>query len=118
MGILAGKNIQRLRKAAGMKQTDLAKLLHVSNKTISSWESGRTEPDMATTQKLCNIFKCKKTDIMGEDEFEPEQLYFSEEEIALIMAYRELTDDQKTFVANSLDPPRRRLTFISHLMMK
>ena len=36
------------RKAAGMTQEQLADAVHVARNTISSWERGRTQPDLDT----------------------------------------------------------------------
>ena len=36
------------RKAAGMTQEQLADMVHVARNTISSWERGRTQPDLDT----------------------------------------------------------------------
>lgn len=52
-----GANIKKLRKEAGLKQKDLAMELKVSDKTISSWESNRTEPDMDAVVKICELFQ-------------------------------------------------------------
>lgn len=59
-----GSNIKRLRKRYDMEQKDLAHLLHVSNRTISSWETNRTEPKMDMIDKMCEIFKCRKSDFL------------------------------------------------------
>ena len=36
------------RKAAGMTQEQLADAVHVARSTVSSWERGRTQPDLDT----------------------------------------------------------------------
>ena len=59
-----GKNIEVLRKYYHLTQTDLATKLNVSNKTISSWETNRTEPNIGMIEALCTIFHCRKTDII------------------------------------------------------
>ena len=41
-----GKIIRFYRKARGLTQTQLADMISVSDKTVSSWEVDRTEPDM------------------------------------------------------------------------
>lgn len=71
-----GENIKRLRKLSGLEQTELAERLHVSNKTISSWECDRTEPKIGMIEEMSKIFGCKKTDIieMGSSTI-PESLY-------------------------------------------
>ena len=42
------KNIKRLRNEAGMSQETLAEKLSVTRQTVSSWETGRTQPDLET----------------------------------------------------------------------
>jgi transcriptional regulator with XRE-family HTH domain len=64
---ILGGNIKKFRKLKSMTQSDLAKLLSVSDKTISSWEINRTEPSIGYIEKMCTIFQCKKTDLLGKD---------------------------------------------------
>lgn len=61
-----GKRIKELRDERGLTQTELADLLGVSQKTISSWEVDRTEPKMGMIEKVCAVLNCKKTDIIVE----------------------------------------------------
>lgn len=60
-------NIKKYRIALHMEQADLAAKLHISNKTISSWECGRTEPKMGMVEAMCQIFGCTKDDLIGTD---------------------------------------------------
>lgn len=62
-----GKNIKTMRKALNMEQSELAKRLNVSNKTVSSWECGRTEPKMDMIEKLSVIFGLKKSELLEEN---------------------------------------------------
>lgn len=48
-----GIKIRQARKAKGMKQADLAKLIGISNTTISGWENGTSRPDVDMLEKLC-----------------------------------------------------------------
>lgn len=43
------------RKAAGMTQEQLADAVHVARNTISSWEHGRTQPDLETLRLLGQV---------------------------------------------------------------
>lgn len=52
-----GNKIKDFRVKNNMTQADLAKLLMVSDKTISSYECDRTIPDINTLFKIANIFK-------------------------------------------------------------
>ena len=47
-----GAFIAMLRKEKKLTQMELAQLLHVSDKTISKWETGRGMPDTALLKPL------------------------------------------------------------------
>lgn len=49
--------LSKLRKKQNMTQADLAIKLNVSRQTISSWERGRSEPDIATLNRIAKIFQ-------------------------------------------------------------
>lgn len=53
-----GKRISCLRKERKITQAELANLLYVTDKTISSWESGRTEPSLEMLIKVSEILQC------------------------------------------------------------
>lgn len=53
-----GKRIAKLRKDKNMTQQDLASLLFVTDKTVSSYESDRTEPNLEMILKISEIFEC------------------------------------------------------------
>lgn len=52
-----GKKISKYRIKNNLSQSQLADMLFVSDKTISSWENDRTTPDLNTIFKMSNIFK-------------------------------------------------------------
>ena len=62
-----GEKIKCLRKLNNMRQEELARLLMVSDKTISSYECGRTLPDVNTLFKLSNIFKTSILALLDND---------------------------------------------------
>ena len=57
--------IKKLRVSLEMKQADLAKQLNVRQNTVSTWETGRSEPDFATLQKMAEIFDTTIDYILG-----------------------------------------------------
>lgn len=61
-----GNKIKELRKQNGMEQKDLAILLNISPKTISSWETNRTQPKMEFISMMCEVFHCRKSDFLDE----------------------------------------------------
>lgn len=53
---MIGKNVARFRKELGMTQDEPAEKLLVSRQTVSSWERGRTQPDLETVKGLAEAF--------------------------------------------------------------
>ena len=51
-----GKFIAELRKNKKLTQTELAKRIGVSNKTVSKWECGNAIPDYGVFENLCKEF--------------------------------------------------------------
>ena len=58
------ENIKRLRTARGLSQMDLAKILNVSDRTVSTWEMGTRIPRMGNIQAMADLFNVQKTDII------------------------------------------------------
>lgn len=56
-----GERILTLRKSKNLTQQDLAQKIFVTDKTISSWESNRTEPSLEMIVKLSEFFNCAAT---------------------------------------------------------
>ena len=48
---------KKLRKRKGIKQNDLADMLGVKQYVISSWETGRSEPNISQICKLADILE-------------------------------------------------------------
>ena len=53
-----GNRIATLRKKKKITQEELAKQLFVSDKTISSWEANRTEPNLEMLLKTSELLDC------------------------------------------------------------
>ena len=53
-----GKRINKLRKQKKITQLELANKLFITDKTVSSWESGRTEPSLDILINLSEILDC------------------------------------------------------------
>ena len=60
-----GKNLEQLRKEAGLTQGELARKIFSSQKTISSWETGRTYPRMKDIQAICDALGCTIETLTG-----------------------------------------------------
>lgn len=67
------KNIKKVRTAKKLTQDDVAKNLFVTRQTVSSWESGRTQPDIEMLCKLSEFFCVPVEDLIyGEKRFSSE----------------------------------------------
>lgn len=61
------KNIKILRDKYSLSQKELALIAGVTDKAVSTWESGLKEPRMGAIQKLADHFGLKKSNIIEED---------------------------------------------------
>lgn len=95
-----GENIKKYRNLNNMSQSELSKRLGVSDKTVSSWEINRTEPKMGTIEKMCAIFNCSKSDLLGIVPLDPPK--YDSSQMELIRLYSMLNENQKQSVMNLL----------------
>lgn len=61
-------NLKELRLDRGLKQSELAEILHVKQNTISNWENGKTEVNNADAIKLANFFGVSVDYLLGREE--------------------------------------------------
>lgn len=57
--------IKSLREEKQLTQTELAKILRVSQGALSSWETGRYEPDNEMLQQIADFFGCSVDYVIG-----------------------------------------------------
>lgn len=57
-------NITELRKKNGMTQSELAKFLNYSDKSVSKWERGDGIPDVVVLQKIAELFGVTLNDLL------------------------------------------------------
>ena len=61
------QKIQYCRSLRNLTQDEVGNLLHVSRKTISGWETGRSSPDILSLVKLCNLFDISLDDLLCDE---------------------------------------------------
>lgn len=66
------ENIKLLREKYNLSQKDLALIAGVSDKAVSTWESGAKEPRMGAIQKIADHFGLKKSNIIEDDGLAPD----------------------------------------------
>jgi len=65
------ENLTKMRKQMGWTQIDLGIKSGINPKTLSSYENGRTEPNLGEIVKLCKVFDCSIAYLTGTKEREP-----------------------------------------------
>ncbi len=68
-----GNYIYKLRTNANLSQSELGKMVNVSNKAISKWENGNAIPTSQTLSKLAKIFGISIDDMFKATESKPER---------------------------------------------
>ena len=102
-----GDNIKKWREHRNLKQSELAEMLGVSDKTVSSWEINRTEPKMGMVEKISSALHCKKTDIIGIDDVSDEPYYLNDETREIAQEVFENPELRSLFhVARGIPPER------------
>ena len=74
--IVFSKRLKYYLAKYNMTQLDLAKKLNVGTTTVSNWCNGLKSPRMGKVDAMCEIFHCKRSDLMEE---RPEQYYIEED---------------------------------------
>ena len=92
--VITMNRIKHLRTIAGIKQIDLASRLNVRQGTISNWESGKTEPDIESLQRLADIFGTTVDYVLGGGTTSDHKPLTSDEE-QLLSAYRAMSEQKK-----------------------
>lgn len=62
-----GKKLKEKRLEANLTQQELADILHVSRQTISSWEVGRTYPDLDVLVAISELYDTPLDDLLKEN---------------------------------------------------
>jgi len=101
------ENIRKYRKMYHMEQQDLAYQLHISDKTVSSWECGRTEPRMGMIEAMCEIFRCDKSELIDGEPTQSKTMNLSNVERDIILSYRNAEPGIKNSVLKLLDIEKR-----------
>ena len=64
--LITGQYIARKRKEKNMTQAQLAEKLGVSNKAVSKWESGASDPSTTNLMALAKLFGTTAEELLKE----------------------------------------------------
>lgn len=71
---MLNNRLRQLREEHEFSQEDIAKILGKSQKTISSWEKGRTNPKMKDLNQLCTLYDCTYEYLTGIKQHSPNDI--------------------------------------------
>lgn len=92
-----GNFIARKRKEKNLTQASLAQKIGVSNKTVSKWETGKSMPDYAVIQNLCEELGISVSELMDAEENEPNSIRpYDEEQILELIRRTQNLENQMT----------------------
>lgn len=60
-------SLKNLRIEKGFTQSELAKKLNISLKTVSHWETGYTEPSISQLITIADLFSVTLDELVGRD---------------------------------------------------
>lgn len=84
------ENLRKFRNEKGLTQIELADLCNISPKTLSSYETGRTEPNLGEIVKLCDVFNCSIAALTGTKEREASTISIDD----IVLKLQDLDEDK------------------------
>lgn len=67
MSYITGNTIRVLREKNNLTQKELAKIISVSDKTISKWETNKGLPDIGIIEELANALRVSLSELFTGD---------------------------------------------------
>ncbi len=112
-------NIKRLRESHDLTQTELGEIAGVTDKAVSSWETGAKTPRMGAIQKIADYFHINKSDIIEDELYDSNSITgqldnikpihsddekpLDKNEKKIITAYRGFNDEGKEQLLDYVD---------------
>lgn len=99
---IIARNLKRLVYESGKSQEEIAKYMGVSRTSITNWCSGVRTPKMDKIDKLCELFGCKRSDIMEDRKELTTDDLLKGEMLELINTAKHSTAEELTMAADML----------------
>lgn len=97
---MIGQTIRDLRKEKRVSQTELAKIVGVSQTTVTAWETGKAEPSSSAVSNLADYFNVTTDYLLGRPEKKKEKQNVELTDADIIMTYqgKELSDEDREII--------------------
>ncbi len=99
--IKIGQFIRNLRKERSLTQREVAEQLHVSEKTISKWETGKGFPEISLMLPLCNFFGISMNELLSGERLDEKQ-YVENAENNIISLVNDRTTPRRKVIISSI----------------
>ncbi|MDE6471708.1 MAG: helix-turn-helix domain-containing protein [Clostridia bacterium] len=99
--IKIGEFIKNLRKERFLTQREVAEQLHVSEKTISKWETGKGVPEISLMLPLCNFFGISMNELLSGERLNEKQ-YIENAEKNIISLVKDRTSPRKKIIISTI----------------
>lgn len=99
-----GDKIKELRTENNLSQAELGKILNTTGACISSWEKGRTEPNIEQLRAIANYFDINPTTLIGDTKYD---VSITNDEMNLVIEYRNAPADIQKTVERLLEYAKR-----------
>ncbi len=93
-----GTFINLLRKEKGLTQKELAELLHVTDKAVSRWETGKSYPDIEVMQELAEYFDVTVNELLQGERIAEEKIKTISDR-NIISVFKRLKHDKQKHMA-------------------
>ena len=90
-----GRFIAERRKQCGYTQMQLAEKLHITDRAVSKWETGRSMPDASIMQALCALLGITLNDLFNGEVIVMEDYKKKSEELIIEMTRQKEAADKK-----------------------
>lgn len=106
-------NLKKCRVKAELSQRDLARLLEIGPSTLAMYETGRREPDHATTEKMASFFGVTIDYLLGREIEQIDLLHALENnELTITAGSSSLSQEQRLALLRALENPEAASTII------
>lgn len=97
---MIGQTIRDLRKEKRVSQTELAKIVGVSQTTVTAWETGKAEPSSSAVSNLADYFNVTTDYLLGRPEKKKEKQNVELTDDDIIMTYqgKELSEEDREII--------------------
>ena len=96
--------LKELRIEKGLLQSDIAKIINKSERTVGFYETGERDMNTETLSTLANFFNCSIDYLLGKSDIRnPKEINIDDADIAFASGVKGLNETNKMIIKNTLE---------------